>query len=361
MNPTDGVIYLTKCTLNGLTPDHDLIASVDLDALYTTSQKHMLTAIVGMALRDAGVEEKNFKHAIAASQRKTVVLDHERLMVCNSLNDAGIWHMPLKGSVLKDWYPQFGMRESSDCDILFDSSRSSDVKSIMEWLGYSCESYGGGHHDVYHKKPLTNMQMHVELFGPGYPDNLNRYYGNVKDRLVQKRGFEYAFTPEDFYIYVIAHEWEHYEKAGTGLRSILDTYVMLKKLTLDWEYIAAETEKLGIRAFEEKNRSLATHLFGEGDLTEEDREMLQYVVESGTYGTIQNSVNNKVEKYGGGLIGRIRYIVGRIFLPMDTVKRSFPVFYKYKILLPFLPAYRLIKGLRTGRRRISTEIRTLAE
>lgn len=164
MNPTDGVIYLASCAVNGLTSDHDLIVSLDLDALYLASQKHMLTAIVGMALRDAGVENKNFKHAIAAAQRKAVVLNHERQMVCNSLSDAGIWHMPLKGSVLKDWYPQFGMRESADCDILFDSSRAADVKGIMEELGYSCESYGGGHHDVYHKKPLTNMQMHVELF-----------------------------------------------------------------------------------------------------------------------------------------------------------------------------------------------------
>lgn len=205
------------------------------------------------------------------------------------------------------------------------------------------------------------LRMAAVEYVAAYPDNLNRYYENAKDRLVQKRGYEYAFTPEDFYIYVIAHEWEHYEKAGTGLRSILDTYVMVQKLTLDWEYIRIETEKLGIRAFEEKNRSLAAHLFGEGDLTEEDREMLQYVVESGTYGTVQNAINKKVEKYGGGLIGRARYIMNRVVLPMDAVKRSFPVFYKYKVLLPFLPAYRLIKGLRTGRRRISTEIRTLAE
>ena len=136
---------------------------------------------------------------------------------------------------------------------------------------------------------------------------------------------------------------------------------MVQKLALDWDYIAAETEKLGIKSFEEKNRSLATHLFGEGDLTEEDREMLQYVIQSGTYGTIQNSVNNKVEKYGGGLIGRARYIMNRVVLPMEVVKQSFPVFYKYKVLLPFLPAYRLIKGLRTGRRRISTELKTQAE
>ena len=113
-------------------------------SLYTLSQKHMLTSVVGMALRDAGVEDKKFKHAIAVAQRKTVVLNHEKQTVFEALDEVNIWHMPLKGSVLKDWYPQFGMRESADVDVLFDSSCCADVRELMVSLGYIVEEYGSG-------------------------------------------------------------------------------------------------------------------------------------------------------------------------------------------------------------------------
>ena len=361
MDATEGVIYLIKCAVNEQISDYELIYSLDLDAVYTFAQKHMLTAIVGMSLRKAGVETKEFKQAIAAAQRKTILLENERRQVFNALDESHIWHMALKGCVLKDWYPRFGMRESADVDVLIDKGYEKQVKEIMVNLGFTVTAYGNGHSDNYHKAPLSNFEIHPELFGPGHREIDNQYYNNVKERLIQISDFEYVFSPNDFYVFAISHEHKHYSGGGTGLRSILDTYVMIKKLKLDWQYIASETEKLGIKDFEEKNRSLATHLFGEGDLTEADKEMLQYVVKSGTYGTVQNAINNKVEKYGGGLIGRARYISSRILLPMDTVKRHYPMFYKYKVLLPFLPIHRLLKGIKNGRPRLSTELKTLAK
>jgi hypothetical protein len=76
--------------------------------------------------------------------------------------------MALKGTVIREWYPKFGMRESSDCDVLFDRTCEEKVKGIMAGLGYEVSSYGYGHHDVYLKRPVTNMQIHVELFGVGF-------------------------------------------------------------------------------------------------------------------------------------------------------------------------------------------------
>lgn len=54
----------------------------------------------------------------------------------------------------------------ADQDILYDSSRQNDVMNIMLGLGYSAESIGKSHHDVYHKPPIFNFEMHTALFGP---------------------------------------------------------------------------------------------------------------------------------------------------------------------------------------------------
>ena len=70
--------------------------------------------------------------------------------------------------------------------------------------------------------------------------NLYDYYRDVASRLIQEDGTcERRFSPEDFYIYLIAHEYRHFSHSGTGLRSLLDVYLFWKKHgeQLDGEYI----------------------------------------------------------------------------------------------------------------------------
>ena len=158
-----------------------------------------------------------------------------------------------------------------------------------------------------------------------------------------------------------AHEYKHFSDGGTGLRSVLDTYVYLKEKgdALDWVYIAREVKKLGITDFEAENRILALHLFGGEKLTEQDEEMLEYILSSGTYGTLEHRVSNKVERLGGGSRGRAKYLMSRIFLPMERIKSAYPFFYKYKLLLPVLFFYRIGKGLTIRRRKVIGELKTL--
>ena len=146
--------------------------------------------------------------------------------------------------------------------------------------------------------------MHTELFGEVHKGELFRYYRNINDRLVKdpENGYGYHLSANDFYIYIMAHEYKHFSNGGTGIRSLLDTYVIWQKLgkELDAACIKAECTKLGISEFEQKNKQLSLHLFGDEALTDDDREMLEYIIFSGTYGTVQNSIENSVKKYGGG-------------------------------------------------------------
>ena len=115
-------------------------------------------------------------------------------------------------------------------------------------------------------------------------------------------GFEKHLSPEDFYLYVTSHEYKHYSAGGTGLRSVLDTYVYLQKAAPDMDYVTAEAEKLGMAEFEAANRSLAMHLFSGAALTEADKEMLNYILDSGVYGTLNHQVENAMSRHGWGKI-----------------------------------------------------------
>ena len=345
------LIYLLTCAINCENPDPERVAGMDLDAVYRLASRHMLAAAAAPALKAAGVKDDRFENAIAISALRNTRMDMEMEALFAEMDATGIWHLPLKGIILQHLYPVYGMRQMSDHDILFDAARADDVKSIMEKLGFQTIYFDVSNHDVYRKKPLSNFEMHRLLFEPGRDKKRDEYYRNVEKRL-RGEGYEKHLSPEDFYIYMIAHENKHYSADGTGLRSLLDTYVYLQKQPLDMAYVKAETEKLGMTAFETANRTLACRLFSSEELTEPDKEMLSYILSSGVYGTIAQGVTNKMRKNGWG---KLRYAMSRFFVPLNrdsenywTMSTFFPFFYKHKIFLPLLPFYRVIRGLKSG-------------
>jgi len=358
------VAYLASSAVNGTVPDAERVSRMDLNALYQTADRHLLTGITAMALESAGVKETVFDQAKGKAIRKVAVFDVERTAVLAKLEASGIWHMPLKGAVLKDLYPRIGMRQMADNDILYDASRSPEVKILMKELGFSAgKDCGRGNHDHYYKPPVCHFEMHRTLFRLRDERDLAKYYHDVIKRLIPNEGesFGYHFSDDDFYIFMIAHEYKHYISKGTGIRSSLDTYVYLKKKgeTLDWPYITGELEELGIAGFEAKSRNFAMHLFNGEALTEQDRDILEYMLSSGAYGTLRNQIHHRLEEYGNGPIGKAKYVFHRLFLPMDEVRTEYPGFAKYPVFLPFLPVYRLVSELLKCRANILNELKAL--
>ena len=140
---------------------------------------------------------------------------------------------------------------------------------------------------------------------------------------------------------------------GTGLRPLLDTYVCLKNESLDMAYVTKEAKKLGMAEFEAANRTLALHVFSGAELTEADSEMLDYILSSGVYGTLTHHVENKMRRNGWG---KLQYALGRFAVPVsrENIRYAgfaarYPFFYQHKVLLPFLPFYRIFRAMKAGR------------
>ena len=117
--------------------------------------------------------------------------------------------------------------------------------------------------------------------------------------------------------------------------------------------------EFSVSDFEKKNRLLALNLFGSHELTDENREMLEYIIYSGTYGKLENSVRNRLKKYGRGMLGKIKYLTAKILPERERIKTTNPFMSKYKALYPILVIYRLMKTLLTKRREILRELSIL--
>lgn len=362
------LIYLMACSLQGTKPEEALLANIDMEALLRLAKAHSVSAMVCMALEQTDAfqhtaETTRLKWLDAKNKavRKNMLLDAERHQLEKEFAEHGIWYMPLKGSILKDWYPKFGMREMADNDILFDPAGRKQVREIFQNRSYKTVSFRKGNHDVYEKAPIYNFEMHVSLFNGTYKE-LTEQYENVKERLLPVDGtaYQFAFTPEDFYVFVLAHAHKHYSHSGTGVRTLADIYIMNQKLggTMNWEYVDSELRGLGIFSYERESRELAQKLFGiaelptKANLSEAEQQMLAYYLGASTYGTIENRTLNQMQKLqpdGGAITAHTKrkYLLSRIFPGREWCKACAPTVYKYPVLLPFFWVWRLaVKGVK---------------
>ena len=354
------LVYLLRCALNGEVPDPDRAAGMALGPLHRAARTHMVAAMADMALESAGVHDAAFRHSLSVSLRRTALMDADRAAVYGALDAAGIWYMPLKGSVLKDRYPKYGMREMSDCDILIDAARAKDVREIMASLGFSCDHLGAKKDDGYSRPPVSHFEMHRYLVEENVNARLYDYYRNVDRHLLPDGPCRRRFSDEDFYIYLIAHASVHEISGGGGLRSLADIWVFLRAAgPLDGEYLARELARAGLADLERRLRQLAEALFGEGAGAAADRDAMERLLASSAYGTVENQVERRTEALGGGGKGRLRFIMGRLFPNMTIIREVYPFFYRHRLLLPLLELYRLGKGLTVSWPKVRAEIRAL--
>lgn len=295
--------------------------------LFRMSAKHFIDALVGTTLKRAGVVlPKYWEERMVKAVRKVLLFDVERKKLCAWMDRERIWYLPLKGIILKEYYPSIGMRQMSDNDILFDADAWERVEKHMLSEGYETESVGNGNHDVYQKAPVYNFEMHRSLYGKGHDERWVEYYSDIKDCLIPDRAddrcYGYHMSDEDFYIYITSHAYKHYSGSGTGLRTLLDFYAYLnaKEDSLDFDYIRTACKKLGIDDFEQHNRILCRKVFApqqtynqdsfEQSLSADELEMLQYYLSSGVYGTFERMVANRMEKQTERRICQSLIIIG---------------------------------------------------
>lgn len=364
------MLYLSLCALNNAKPDIKRVEEMDLEVLYKSCKKHNISALVCYALEMLITPPQKWQEEKSKAVGKNLLFDVERKQITSFMDKNGIKYLPIKGIVLKDYYPKAGMRQMSDNDIYYDEAFKEQVEAFMLSIGYQLASKDN-HHYVYKKPPIYNFEMHHSFFEEFSQGELCKYYSDIEKRLIKANPTNaYRMSDEDFYIYIIAHEYKHYSHFGTGIRSLLDCYILLNRFEskLNWDYIKSEIDKLGLTDFEETQRQLCQKLsvyLDTVDFTKAEIEMLNYFTTCGVYGNLQISVVNKLTD---GVVEsdrkitfatKVKYVFKRLFPPMEFYKTYYPFFYRHKYLLPFCFFYRIYKLLFKQKNKLKTEVKVL--
>jgi len=357
LNTEKLVLYLCLCAINNTSPSEDIMKDADIKEIYRYGITHKVIALVCYALEKIMQVPVPFVEAKTKAIRKDMLMDAEFQKISAFMEDKGIFYMPLKGALLKELYPKAGMRQMSDVDIFYDSDFREEVKEYMLSLSYECTACTDSQ-DAYKRQPVYNFEFHHLLFSQVESKALYEYYKDIESRIVKDKenSFRYDMTEEDFYIYLIAHEYKHFSQFGTGIRSLLDVIVFLRRYeeTLDMDYICSELEKLNISEFEEKQRELCKKLDSDNfyrNLSVNEEELLSCFLCGGVYGDYRTGIVNRMagktgEKNREVTKGKkIKYIFNRIFPPIEYYRAAYPFFYKHRLLIPFCVVYRVFLAL----------------
>lgn len=314
--------------------------------LYRLSKKHDLAHIVGNALinRDL-LNEDNLKSAyqneVFTAVYRYESIDYELKELRHIFNEAKIPFIPLKGSVIRKYYPEPWMRTSCDIDILVrEEDLERATKEIQDVLGYSFE--GRNYHDVsLFSQSGVHLELHFHLRET--MENIDGLLTRAWEFAKEKEGYEYEFSDEFLLFHIYAHASYHFAGGGCGVRTFLDLYLFNKKVKHDGEKLNVLLEEARIKKFAEEAKNLAETWFGKREYTELAKKTEEYVLHGGVYGSLENRVAIKQVKKG-----KIGYALSRIWVSYKILKYLYPSLEKHKWLLPFFEIRRWFSLLFDG-------------
>ena len=326
----------------------------ELTELYKLSKSHDLAHLVGNALIKKGLIENGELKAKFQKQVMLAVYRYEKMnceliRLRETLNGAKIPFIPLKGAVIRQYYPEPWMRTSCDIDILVHENDLEPAAAVIaDRLGYKQGSRGP--HDIgFFSESDIHLELHYSLIEEDYIGMGEPILKSVwKSASAVYGGFEYVLADEMFFYYHVAHMAKHFAIGGCGIRPFLDIWVQTHRISFDREKRDELLREGGLLTFANEAESLSEAWFDGGEYTDTGRMMEEYLLRGGVYGSMGNRVSVQQLKKGG----KFRYLLSRIWLPYDALKYRYPSLEGKRYLLPVYEVRRwfdLIFGGSAGR------------
>lgn len=268
-------------------------------------------------------------------------LDYEIENLLAAFDAHNIKNLPLKGYFMKREYPRPEFRSVSDFDILFDVEQIDAVKAVFNELGYT---FLHNDDNQYHfqKKPIIYVEMHTTLV-----HKKESYFPYLKDQLensVKRRDYKcsYQMKPEDYYIYMLVHNSNHFRIGGMGIRMVLDTYVYYKnhQNEFDFDYLNDRLRLLNLTKYESRVREIAFNWFSSPNPKIKFDNMEVYILLSATLGRQDVAVMINSQKIISASEGqgkkksKLAYLLSSIFPSRGQMAITYPYLNNFSFLLP---------------------------
>lgn len=349
------ILFATfRCELCGETlsvEEKNAVTPEILSALYKLSKAHDLAHLVCDALDKNGVlQEGGAAYERFNQQRQLAVcryeqIDYEYKRVLQALEEAKIAHMPLKGAITRELYPEPWMRTSCDIDILIaPQDIKAAAKLLCEELGY--KQSGRTAHDVsLYSGGGVHLELHHDLIeGEDEMQGVLKRVWELSAPAADKT-YCYEMPDELFYFYHIAHMAKHFAEGGCGVRPFLDLWLLDNRAQRDEEKRAELLAEGGLTRFAGVARAISQAWLSGGEKDALAQKTEAFVLGGGVYGSLENRVAVQQVKKGG----KLRYAFSRVFLTYEELRLQYPVLDEKKWLTPVCEVRRWFRLAFCGR------------
>lgn len=338
-------VPLTETEIAALTPEA-------LEAVFSLADSHDLAHLAGHVLKKHKLLGKDpvssqFDRQTMGAMYRFMQQREEYGLILKALETAKIPHLPLKGAILRDHYPQPWMRTSCDIDILV---RKQDLDTAIDALEARLQYTRGKLED--HCISLfspggTHLELHYDTIGEKYEA------GNCRDVLARiweealptsPDSVRYTMSDAMFYFYHIAHMAKHFTIGGCGIRPFLDLWILNHSVPHDAVARQALLREGGLDTFCTAMENLTEVWFSGREPDSLSLQAGNFLLSGGTYGTVDNFTAVGCSKAGSAG----RYWLRRIFMPYQELSASYPVLLRHKWLMPFCQIVRWLRILLSG-------------
>lgn len=331
--------------------DKQLLTDDLMTDVIKLASKHDIAHLVVLGLLNNNLADEKIKAQLQQVVFRAVYryekLNYEFNQICGALEKAQIPFLPLKGSVIRAYYPEPWMRTSCDIDILVHKKNvRAAVAYLVENLKYT--EHKQNSHDISLFSPSgIHIELHFDLLEDYLPCSSSEILTDVWNVVKLKEGYSYYYEmPDDmFYFYHIAHMAKHFENGGCGIRPFIDLLILDSIQGADIDKRDKLLRQWNLLKFGNSVRKLSRIWFLNEQYDSVSQQMEDYILRGGVYGSVENRVTVQRQKNGG----RIKYALSRIFYPYDILKYRYPIIQRHKLLTPFMEVCRWFESIFNGR------------
>lgn len=292
-----------------------------------------------------------------------------------TLLQAGLEPMVVKGIICRSLYPKPDHRPSGDEDLLIPPGQFARCQEVFAQFGLQPGAQADSYEIPYRKagSPLY-IELHRSLFPPdseAYGD-FNRFFEDAQQRSVileiqglPIRTLEYT----DHLLYLILHAFKHFLHSGFGIRQLCDIILFARRYgsEIQWQRITEACRQI-------RGEKFAAALFRIGEeylgfdpvraclpeswrsLPADPEPMLRDLLEAGLYG--DNSMSRRhsssitLEAAAAHKQGKKRRgsVITALFPPADKLQNRYPYLRGKPYLLPAAWCSRILTYRRQTRR-----------
>ncbi len=347
MTNTEIIIASIKTVINGeLIKNPPSLNEADYEEIYKIARSHDLLPIVSEGLYRNNLLPDNetgeaFKKAQMIAMVRFYHFEQERTKIAKVFKENNIEYIFLKGSVIKDYYPEAYMRTQCDIDVLVKQDDLLRAEEVLKESGYKKTSIE--HHEIsFYSQTGVHIELHFFL-EEEHSEVIDEALLLVWDNVYSEVDNQYQHYMNDgfFLFYHVAHLEKHFLNGGCGIKPLIDLWIIKHRMGISVEDSRTLLKKCNLLTFFQHVEFLSEVWFGNMPHTKTSKKIEKYILDAGVYGTMENCVAMAQVMKGS----KFKYILRRFILPYKTMSEFYPMVKKYPVILPFAHIYRWCKVL----------------